>query len=325
MTAMAAAALTIPHPLAAHSKPQSMTRKDSFDAIIIGGSYSGLATAMALGRALRKVLVIDSGKPCNGQTPHSHNFLTQDGQAPAAIVALARHQVEQYDAISFYDGWATKGRSAKEGFEIELASGNAFSAHRLVFATGIKDLIPDIPGFSECWGISVLHCPYCHGYEVRNEQTGILANGNHAFELAKLISNWTTDLSIYTNGPSTLTPEQQQQLRSHRIQVIEKQITQLDHAKGYVRHIEFIDGSVAPLKALYAKLPFTQHSGIPQSLGCELSDDGYIRVDVNQETNIKGVYACGDSTNKLRTVAQAVATGTAAGMMLSKQLIMEAF
>ena len=162
-----------------------MSDKKHFDVIIIGGSYSGLAAAMALGRALRKVLIIDSGKPCNRQTPYSHNFLTQDGKTPKEIATLAKQQVTMYDSVEFFNSLATKVSKTENGFEVQTSSGDIFKSKKLIFATGIKDEMPSIKGFSECWGISVLHCPYCHGYEVRNETTGIFGNGEYGFELDK--------------------------------------------------------------------------------------------------------------------------------------------
>src|SRR5690606_19368783 len=146
--------------------------------IIIGGSYAGLSAAMALGRSLRKVLIIDAGKPCNRQTPHSHNFITQDGKTPAEISSIARAQVAQYETVTFLSGFAVEGKKTNSGFEIKTEKGEIFESKKLILATGVKDIMSEIPGFAECWGISVIHCPYCHGYEVRNEKTGILANGD---------------------------------------------------------------------------------------------------------------------------------------------------
>jgi thioredoxin reductase len=325
LSAQAAAALALPLPLVAFSKHNPMKDKNIFDVIIVGGSYSGLAAAMALGRASMNVLVIDSGKPCNRQTPYSHNFLTQDGVPPAEIAQLAKKQVKLYGTVKFIEGLAVSGAKTTNGFEIQIASGAIFKSGKLVFATGIRDLMPGIPGYSECWGISVLHCPYCHGYEVRNKTTGILANGDHAFELAKLISNWTTDLTVYTNGQSTLTTEQAQALKKHRIHIVEEEVARLDHTNGNLRSIMFRNGSHAAAKALYVRSPFEQHCSIPQSLGCELTGDGYIEVDPLQETSVKGVFACGDNTTRMRTVANAVAMGTTAGMTASKKLILERF
>lgn len=296
-----------------------------FDVIIIGGSYSGLAAGMALGRALKQVLIIDSGKPCNAQTPHSHNFLTQDGNTPSGISILGKQQVEKYDTVKFFNGSASKGNKIEKGFEIITETGEIFKASKLIFATGIKDMMPKIDGFSESWGISVIHCPYCHGYEVRNTKTGILGNGDYAYELSKMISNWTADLTIYTNGKATFTTEQVAKLQEHHIQIIQKEIEKLDHIKGHIQNIVFTDDTKSPLNALYSPRPFIQHCNISESLGCTMTEEGYIKINSFQETSIEGIYACGDNTTRMRTVANAVAMGTAAGMAASKKLILDEF
>jgi len=296
-----------------------------FDVIIVGASYSGLSAAMALGRSLRTVLVIDSGLPCNRQTPHSHNFITHDGRKPAEIAALAKEQVRQYSTVEFHNGIAATGMRSGEVFEITTAANETFRAGKLIFATGIKDLMPNIPGFAECWGITVIHCPYCHGYEVRGKKTGVLANGDVGFEYASLISNWTKDLTLITNGKSTLTADQQKVLERRNIKLIEKEVQKVDHNNGQIRKVVFNDNSEFALDALYARVPFEQHCGIPQQLGCELTELGYIKTDPMQKTNVPGVYACGDNASPMRTVSNAVATGTAAGMMLNKELVLTGF
>lgn len=302
-----------------------MTHQRVFDVIIVGGSYSGLAAGMALGRALRNVLIIDSGKPCNRQTSHSHNFLTQDGKAPHEIAALARAQVQQYDTVKFVDGVATSGSKTERGFEIQVSSGESFSARKLIFATGINDLMPDIGGFSQCWGISILHCPYCHGYEVRNVPTGILGNGEYAFEFSTLISNWTNDITLFTNGPSTLSAEQHQKIEKNNITIVQKEIEAFEHIQGRLEAVKFRDGTTSVLNVLYARAPFEQHCAIPGALGVVLTEDGYIQIDAMQRTSIPGIFACGDNTSRMRTVANAVSMGTTAGMMVNKELTLEEF
>ncbi len=302
-----------------------MTDIRFFDVIIVGGSYSGLAAGMALGRSLRQVLIIDSGKPCNRQTPHSHNFITQDGSTPQEIVILAKEQVEKYDSVSFFNGLATSGVKTKAGYEIQIASDEKFQAKKLIFATGVKDMMPDIKGYAECWGISVLHCPYCHGYEVRHERTGILGNGEYGFEFSALISNWTKDLTLFTNGTSTLTAEQTAKIKSHEINIVETEIERLTHTDGRIQEIIFKDGTTTSIKALYARSPFEQHCIIPETLGCELTDEGYIMVDTFQRTTVSGIFACGDNTTRMRAVANAVAMGTTAGMMANKEIVFEEF
>jgi thioredoxin reductase len=323
--ATAAGGALLPLRVLADPTPEPMNEHQHFDAIIVGGSYAGLAAGMALGRALRRVLIVDSGLPCNRQTPFSHNFITQDGVPPHLIASKARAQVEQYASVEFKPGLVTGVSNTDEGFDVGLEDGAGYHAKKLVFATGVRDELPAIPGFAECWGISVLHCPYCHGYEVRDEATGVLGNGERGFELARLISNWTKDLTLFTNGPSTLTEEQEGKLRAHRIRIVETAVAELEHVRGQLQRIHFADGSAAAIHALYAMPAFEQHCTLPQQLGCVLTDEGYLQVDPQQRTTVPGIYAAGDSTMRLRTVANAVASGTTAGMMLNKDLVTAEF
>ena len=302
-----------------------MADTNIFDIIIVGGSYSGLAAAMALGRALKKVLVIDDGKPCNRQTPYSHNFLTNDGRTPAKIAELANLEVRNYNTVQFFNGTALNANKIRKGFKISVTTGEVFSAEKLIFATGIKDKLPGIDGLEACWGISILHCPYCHGYEFRGKKTGILGNGDTGFEFARLVSNWSDHLTLYINGTSTFTNVQKEKLKKRHVKIVEKNIANFEHENGYIRNIIFTDGTSSPIEAIYAPPAFEQHCKIPGSLGCELTEEGYIKVDNFYETTIKEVFAIGDNTTKTRTVANAVAMGTTAGMMISKKMIMERF
>ena len=321
----ALAILALPFPLPGFPKNRTMRDSTNFDVIIVGGSYSGLAAGLTLGRSLKSVLIIDSGLPCNRQTPHSHNFLTQDGNMPKEIAMVAKQQVAAYDTIHFYNGVATHGAKTEKGFEIQTSAGESFKAKKLIFATGVRDLVPEVRGYGECWGISLLHCPYCHGYEVRGKKTAVIGNGEYGFEFASLISNWTSNLTLLTNGLSTLTQEQMALLKKHKIEVIEKEIARLEHKHGYLGTILFGDGSGFPLEVAYTRVPFEQNCTIPSNLGCELSEEGYIKVDAFQKTNVDGVFASGDSVTRLRTVANAVAMGTTAGMMANRELVFEQF
>lgn len=302
-----------------------MTERKHFEVIVVGGSYSGLSAAMSLGRSLRHVLVIDSGWPCNIQTPHSHNFITQDGEKPAVISALAKEQVASYETVEFYNGRVVRVLKKETEFEVKTEVGTVFTCKKILFATGVKDLIPAIDGFAECWGISVLHCPYCHGYEVKGKKTVVIANGDLGFEYVKLISNWTNELSLLTNGKSTLSAAQMELLQKYEIEVIEEKIGSFFHINGGIREIVFKNKSKIQAKVVYSKVPFVQHCLLPETLGCELTEQGLIKVDMFQRTNIPGIYASGDCTIQARSVAMAVSSGSFAGASINRELIDESF
>ena len=299
--------------------------KNIFEVIIIGGSYAGLSAAMALGRSLRNVLIIDGGLPCNRQTPHSHNFITQDGAKPSEITERAKAQVLNYKTVKFLNGLAINGKKTATGFVITTQANETFYAKKLVFATGIKDMMPNIKGFAECWGISVVHCPYCHGYEIRGKKTGILANGPKAFHLASLVNNLTDELTIVTSGKAAFDEEQMTRLDKHGIQLLEKEVAEIEHENGEMKNIVFQDGSKEGFEAAYGVIPFQQHSEIPIALGCGLTEDGYIQVDSMHKTTIPGVYACGDNCSPFRSLANAVNGGNVTGAWVNMELTNEHF
>lgn len=299
--------------------------ENQYDVIIVGGSYSGLSAAMALGRALRKVLIIDAGKRCNETAPHAHNFITHDGKPPLQIVTEARDQVKKYDTIHFYEGMAAEAHKTENGFTVSTSTGNTFSSKKLLFATGLKDVMPAISGFAECWGISIIHCPYCHGYEVRNQATGILANGEAAFHYAWLISNWTKDLSIFTNGKSTFTDEHHEKLKAKNIKVFEGEIAHIKHTEGQVSKVVFTDNSSQRIEAIYSSPNFEQHCKLPQKLGCNITEGGYIEVSIIQQTSVPGIYASGDNSTPMRSLATATAAGAMAGAAINNELTLAEF
>ncbi|HEY0056042.1 MAG TPA: NAD(P)/FAD-dependent oxidoreductase [Pedobacter sp.] len=251
--------------------------------------------------------------------------MTQDVKTPKEISSLAKKQVAKYATVRFHRGLAVSGFETNIGFEIRTEVGESFTTKKLIFATGVKDLMPDLPGFSECWGISIIHCPYCHGYEVKDEVTGILANGDLAFNIAKEIHHWTKSLTLFTNGGSALTKEQLDKLKKQNIKINETKIARFEHTQGQLKYIQFKDGSRADLKALYARPPYEQHCYIPEILGCETTEQGHIMVDMFQKTTVRGVFACGDNSSPMRSVSNGVAMGTLAGVMVNKELIEEEF
>lgn len=299
--------------------------KLNYEVIIVGGSYAGLSAALALGRSLRQILIIDSGLACNRQTPHSHNFITQDGVPPHEIAAIAKEQVLQYKNVDFINDLAIASKKTDDGFSVTTKSDKTFTAKKIIFATGLKDEIPEVKGFQECWGISIIHCPYCHGYEFRNNKTGIMANGDRAFHLASLVNNLTDYLYILTTGKADFTPDQQRKLDENHISIIESEISEVKHHNGHMQKVVFKNEEVMGFDALYAGFPFNQHSDLPAVLGCELTEHGYIKVNEFQKTTVEGIYACGDNSVMMRSVAASVASGNLAGAMANAELTNDQF
>lgn len=296
-----------------------------FDVIIIGGSYAGLSAAMALGRSLRNVLIIDSGLPCNRFTPHSHNFITHDGAVPKDIADKARSQVLAYPTVEFFSGRAISAYNGADGYQIQVEGGVSYMARKLVLATGVRDLLPDIPGFAESWGKTLIHCPYCHGYEFRGKKTGIMVNGEKALHLASLVNNLTDNVTILTNGNADFSEENTAKLVSRGISIEQERIVSIEQVTGNIHGVTLTDGRLLDFEALYAAPPFEQHAGIYSDLGCELTESGHIKVDQFQQTSVSGVFACGDCAGMMRSVAYAVATGNIAGAMVNHQMVQENF
>ncbi|MCD0456387.1 NAD(P)/FAD-dependent oxidoreductase [Chryseobacterium sp. LC2016-27] len=296
-----------------------------YDTIIVGGSYAGLSAAMTLGRSLRNVLIIDSGNPCNRQTPNSHNFLTRDGVPPEEIAKIARDEVSKYPTIELYKGFAVNGCKISEGFMIKTSDSNLFKGKKLIFATGILDSLHDIKGFAECWGISVIHCPYCHGYEVRNKKTAILADGDRLVYFTSLIKNLTDDLTLIISEINASNADNIAILKRNGVKIIEKKISEIQHHNGYIDKVIFSDVTSESFEAMYAPVSFQQHSGIPEELGCEMTDVGLIKIDEAHKTTVDSVYAVGDNSNLLRSVSLAVSSGSVAGVKINGELSADMF
>jgi len=300
-----------------------MKEEQPFDVIIIGGSYAGLSAAIALGRAIRNVLIIDNGDPCNKNAPQAHNFITWDGAVPATIIEKAKEDVLKYSTIKFLKGTVKHADRLASGFAVMTENGEKFRTKKLLFATGVSENFPDIKNIAECWGISVLHCPYCHGYEVKDKRTGILVDGTNAVEECIILKNWTKEVVLFTNGGNSLTNHQKNQLERYGIEVIAKKIDHIEHKNGNIETIHFVDGSQSNIPVIYAKLSIRQHCDIPKELGCRITASGHIKVNAKKKTTVSGVFAAGDNSNTYRTISVATASGTMAGMMINGELILD--
>lgn len=216
------------------------TRDQEFDAIVVGGSFAGLAAATQLARARRSVLVVDDGKPRNRFAHHSHGFLGQDGQPPQEILRTAREQLAKYPTVRFLADRATRA-SRSERFSVETSVGS-FRARRLVLAYGMRDLLPEIEGLDELWGTGVFHCPYCHGYEVRDRPLAVLGDGPLALHQAIMLPDWSKDVVLFTHGPSTLDEATRGRLARRGVAIEEGRIARLVADGGALVAIEMRDG-----------------------------------------------------------------------------------
>jgi len=294
------------------------------DTVVVGGSWAGLSAAMQLARARRRVLVVDAGRPRNRFAHASHGFLGQDGRAPAAIQADARAQVLAYPTAAFVEGEAEHASSTGDGFEVVLSSGERFRAPRLVLATGVVDELPEVEGLRERWGLTVLHCPYCHGYEVADGRLGVLATSPMSMHQALLIPDWSADVTLFTNGAFAPDEAQRAALDARGVRVEERPVRALLGDTPRLDGIRLDDGSVVPLDALFTASRTRMASPLAEQLGCAF-DEGMqgplVRTDERKATTVPGVYAAGDAARQQHNATLASADGVLAGIGAHQSLI----
>jgi thioredoxin reductase len=296
-----------------------------YDLIVVGGSFAGLSAATQVARARRRVLVIDGGQPRNRFAAHSHGFLGQDGRTPADILGDARRQLLAYPTATIVDAYAEKAEAAGDGFAVALEDGKAFEGARLLLATGVRDTLPDIPGLEEQWGTTVLHCPYCHGYEAAGGPLGVLAVGAISMHQALLIPDWG-DVTLFTNAAFEPDAEQMRALDGRGVKLEQARIEACegDGADGLAVHLE--DGRHARVKALFTAPRTSMASPLAEQLGCAFAEGGLgpiIKVDELQQTSVPGVFAAGDAARSMTNIAFGVADGAFAGVAAHRSLIFD--
>lgn len=297
---------------------------DRYDVVVVGGSFAGMAAAMQLARARRRVLVVDAGRPRNRFAPASHGFLGQDGRAPAAIIATARDELRAYPTAAIRADEATHARATGDGFELALASGSTITARRLVLATGVADDLPEIPGLRERWGVSVLHCPYCHGYEVADRRFGVLAVGETAVHQALLVTEWSADVTLFTSGVARPDAEQRAALAARGVRIEERPVAELVGDAVELSGVRMEDGAVIPIEALFIQLRTRMASPLAEQLGCAFEDGPFgpmIRTDARKLTTVPGVFAAGDTTRVPPNATLAAAEGVMAGFGAHQSLV----
>lgn len=295
------------------------------DAIVIGGSYAGLSAAIHIARARRSVCVIDAGAPRNRFADASHGFFGQDGAEPHAMIAEALAQLQRYPTVRTIAGEAIGASAVAGGFEVKLADGETLTAAKLVLAFGISDVLPELPGLVERWGKSVLHCPYCHGFEYGGQRLGVLQTMPMSAHQALLIADWGPT-TLYLNGGDMPDAEVQAKLARRGVEIEPAQIEALRGEATTLSSLTLADGREVPIEALYLAPHSRLNSSLAEQLGCALDDGPFgpvIRTDAAKLTTVPGVYAAGDAARAPHNASWAAADGVTAGVSLHQSLVFE--
>lgn len=291
------------------------------DVIVIGGGAAGLSAALVLSRASRGVLVVDAGEPRNAPAAHVQGFLSRDGMAPSELLRVGRAEVERYGG-HIRSGKAVDLRFSASGqLEVVLDDGSRLSARRLLVATGLKDELPSVPGAHERFGRDVLHCPYCHGYEVRDRRLGVIGGGANSLHQVQLVRQWAADVVFFPAG-TVLTADQREQLVARAIGVEEQPLTRLVVEDDVLIGVEVDDGRVVRRDAVFVAPRFVPHTELLRRLGCVLDEHGWVVADGGR-TSVPGVWVAGNVSNPRAQVITAAGEGSAAAIALHADLVEE--
>jgi thioredoxin reductase len=302
---------------------------ESYDVVVVGGGAAGLAGAVALARSRRSVLVVDAGDPRNAPASHVHNFLSRDGTPPAEIYAVGRQEVARYGG-RVETGRVTALSRSRERFAVQIG-GRAVTARRLLVATGVRDELPQVPGLAERWGIDVLHCPYCHGWEVRGQRIGILATGPGTMHQALLFRQLSRHVTVLAHTGPELSGEQREQLGALGIPVIQGTVTQVEASDGGLTGVRLADGTRVSLDALIVAPRMTARAELLAPLGlapAEVTMGGQvigaqIEADPSGATSVPGVWVAGNLAAINAQVISAAAGGLTAGAVINADLAAE--
>ena len=295
------------------------TSNEMYDVVIVGGGAAGLSAALVLGRARRRVAVIDGGSPRNAPAAHMQGFLSRDGMPPAELLAAGRAEVTGYGVEIVND----QVHTIEPGFAVRLAGGRVLMARRILVATGVGDELPDIPGVRERWGKDLLHCPYCHGWEVRDEPLGVL--GTHPMSVlhAQLVRQWSADVTYFVHT-NDLNAAEQAQLDARGIRIVRGEVARLVIDDDHLTGVELIDGRVIPRAAVFIRPGNLPHpDGLLAGLGCELDTAGFVTVDATWQTSTQGVWAAGNVADPRAQVITSAGAGSAAAIAINADLVQD--
>jgi thioredoxin reductase len=289
-----------------------------YDVVIVGGGPAGLSAALVLGRCRRRVLVCDSGQPRNASSRTLHGYLTRDCTPPLELLRLGREELRPYGIeprhVTVHDVTPNGDR-----FDVTLDGDEHVEARHVLLATGVRDRLPEVPGIDECYGISMHHCPYCDGWEVRDKRIAVIGVGAPAAALALGLKTWTDQVMICSNGRARIGTVQRQQLARQAIPIHQTLIARVDHADGWVRRIVLNGERTLPCDAIFFASPQVQ-SELPRRLGCELTSKGVVKTDHLGQTRVPGLFVVGDASRDVQFAIVAAAEGAKAGVAINKAL-----
>jgi len=295
-----------------------METPETYDVVVVGGGAAGLNAALVLGRARRRVAVVDAGAPRNAPATHMHGFLSRDGMPPADLLAVGR------DEVAGYGGELLQGRvdQIDPGFLVHLATGPALPARRVLVATGLRDELPELPGVGERWGKDLLHCPYCHGYEVRGQPLGVLGTGPASVGQALLVRQWSDDVVFF---PHTLdvTGEERERLTARGVPIVDGMVRRLVVDGDRLHGVELAEGQVVARAAVFVFPRMVAHDTLLTGLGCDKDEDGWVITDPSGRTSVPGVWAAGNVASPRAQVLTAAAMGSAAAIAINHDLVDE--
>lgn len=292
----------------------------TYDVIIIGGSYAGMAAALQIARGRRQVLVMDAGIRRNRFAAFSHGLLGQDGKSPTAIADEAKAQLLEYPNVSWLQGLADSAEKSGDLFSV-TSGNNTLRAKRLILATGVTDHLPAIPGLQDRWGKTVFHCPYCHGYELNQGSLGVLATSEASMHQAMLIPDWGPT-TLFTNNCFTPDETQLQQLAARNVKVERETVREIAGEQAAIVKLE--NGRLVELAGLFVASLTQPSNRIAQDLGCEIGESPigfYVKTDELKQTSVPGVFACGDLARPMGSVTFAIGDGAQAGFATHRSLI----
>jgi thioredoxin reductase len=290
-----------------------------YDVTIVGGGPAGLSAALVLGRCRRSVLLCDAGAPRNAASRALHGYLTRDGVPPLDLLRLGRDELRHY-GIAPRDVTVTAVTPQADGFDVTLENGEHVRTRTVLIATGVRDKLPDIPGLRDCYGISVHHCPYCDGWEVRDKRLVVLGAGQSAAGLALSLKTWSPEVAICANGRPRIGTKHRLQLEREAIPVVETRIARFTHDDGQVTSIVFADDGTRSCDAVFFTSGQGMQSELARTLGCEFTRKGVVKTDHLGQTCVPGVYVVGDASRDVQFAIVAAAEGAKAAVSINKTL-----